>query len=206
MPIFHEHKLIFIHIPKNAGTSICKLFGLNNFDNQQVDLNSLFGQYQGTQLQHLKYNQLSQYLSPEIMSTYKYLAIIRSPIDRLVSEYQWLKSHHFWSQHLIKHLNSLREFLEYLEQLIDSGKIKNCFIHWHSQQSFIKGLDQTNPNVFIIRFEHLQEDLDRFLKSTKIKINVDSLQHLNQSVKNCNGIYGGDLELLNIVANKLENC
>ena len=36
MFINHKHKFIFIHIPKNAGTSIRNSFNINGYDKQVV--------------------------------------------------------------------------------------------------------------------------------------------------------------------------
>ena len=58
MPIYNKYKIIFIHIPKNAGTSINQWLGLVNQDNSVANTEFLFGQYNNIQLQHLKFNEI----------------------------------------------------------------------------------------------------------------------------------------------------
>lgn len=69
MPIDHKRKLIFIHIPKNAGTAIEKYCDMND-----------------TGHKHWKYY-FSKYSS--VWKEYTSFAIIRDPIDRFISCYRY---------------------------------------------------------------------------------------------------------------------
>lgn len=79
MPISHKHKLIFIHIPKNAGTSISQAEGM------EFDL----GGHHGPIFYQENY--------PEEWKSYTKFAIIRNPWDRMISIYEYAKmSESYW--------------------------------------------------------------------------------------------------------------
>ena len=176
MPLFHQHKVIFIHIPKTAGTSITSWLGYRNLDYNIVNLQYLFGKYNNLQLQHLKYNQLSCFIDKDIIDSYHYLVVIRNPKDRLLSEYYWLKNHSFWSVYLSNQLTTLETFLQYL---LSKQTLDYEFVHWHKQVDFIKGLNITSDKVHIIIFDKLIHDLDNFIKKTGIILSTNSLPKLN---------------------------
>ncbi len=68
MPISHEHKLVFVHIPKNAGTSITKAFNMVHEGHHQIQ----------------EYSQI-------LDLGYKSFCIVRNPWDRVVSCYEYAK-------------------------------------------------------------------------------------------------------------------
>ena len=70
--ITHDHKLIFVHIPKCAGRSICDIF------------NQRFDHYTA------KYYELE---FPKAWRMYQKMSIVRNPYDRLVSLYIYIKKH-----------------------------------------------------------------------------------------------------------------
>lgn len=71
MPISDEHKLIFIHIPKNAGTSITNTIGMTDIGHHRW------------QYYKLKYHQKWE--------SYTKISIIRNPWERVVSCYEYAK-------------------------------------------------------------------------------------------------------------------
>ena len=69
--IIDEENLIFVHIPKNAGTSICRYFNyLATYHETIYDFKETF---------------------PDKYNSYKKFAIVRNPYDRMVSWYFHLK-------------------------------------------------------------------------------------------------------------------
>ena len=70
--ISHEHKFIFIHIPKCGGTSIERFFKMK-LPRQGAHLN----------LKYYKKN-------TENYETYFKFTIVRNPWDKMVSEYKWM--------------------------------------------------------------------------------------------------------------------
>lgn len=93
-----KHETIFVHIPKCAGQTIETLFlndlGLNWQDDQRAKLLLRFNDQktQGPErLAHLFAQEYLdfKYVTPEeFLSFYKF-AIVRNPIDRLISELNW---------------------------------------------------------------------------------------------------------------------
>lgn len=88
MPINRKHKLLFIHIPKNGGTSIEKFFNMMNKD-------SFYGTNSITESgilyspQHLIPNLIEKYLGKDIYNTYFKFSFVRNPYDRVKSEFFW---------------------------------------------------------------------------------------------------------------------
>lgn len=105
MPIYDQHKLIFIHIPKCAGTSINNFYAPNlekKYSNpSSFSLKHMFGR----ELQHITARRMS-YLAPLRFRKYFKFAIVRHPVDRMYSEYKWRKS---WDIDTAKY--SFSEFL-----------------------------------------------------------------------------------------------
>ena len=74
--IIEERKMIFIHIPKNAGTSIKSIFSKKvekPFKHDTI------------------YSIKKEY--PDIYNSYKKFAIVRNPYDRMVSWYSYLRGY-----------------------------------------------------------------------------------------------------------------
>lgn len=70
--ITHDHKLIFIHVPKTGGRSVCEAFK-QRFDHFTI------AHYQ------------REY--PGLFDKYWKFAIVRHPLDRMVSSYHYIKEH-----------------------------------------------------------------------------------------------------------------
>lgn len=88
MPINKQHKLLFIHIPKNGGTSIENFFNMMGNDsfyggNSITESGVLYSP------QHLTPNLLQKYLGKNIYDTYFKFSFVRNPYDRVKSEFFW---------------------------------------------------------------------------------------------------------------------
>lgn len=162
MTICHERKLIFIHIPKNAGTSIIKAMGVEN-----IFMDKTIEEYK----EHYD----------EYWNKYKKFTVVRDPIDRFISAYKFarMKESGWFSatgeEGLEKHthyeLCNKMDINEYTSYLYKNPKEFN---RWNIPQTFIILNENNEIEIdYYVRFENLQEDLS--------KIAIESIQKLNSS-------------------------
>ena len=162
MTINREKKLIFIHIPKNAGTSIIKAMGVENLymDKTIEEYKEHYGDY---------------------WNEYKKFTVVREPIDRFISAYKFarmdesgwfsatgeegLEKHHHYE--LCNEMN-INEYISYLY------KNPEKFNRWISPQTFIISNENGEKEIdYYVRYENLLEDLQ--------KIGIDKIEKLNSS-------------------------
>ena len=162
MTICHERKLIFIHIPKNAGTSIIKAMGVEN-----MLMDKTIEEYK----EH--YN--------EYWDKYTKFTVVRDPIDRFISAYKFarMKESGWFSatgeeglgKHTHYELCNKMDINEYTTYLYKNRKEYN---RWNIPQTFIISNKNNEIEIdYFVRFENLQEDLK--------KIDIESIQKLNSS-------------------------
>lgn len=144
MPISHEHKLIFIHNPKTAGTSIMNYFDM---DVRTHDFST------SSRAKFSKY-----------WNNYKKFVVIRNPWDRFYSSFKYSKNEESYyhslnddkpihpDYHIIKNMK-FDEFVEFF------GYNRHLLRHqqWYPQKRYWM------DGVEIIRYEHLNSDLSKFL-------------------------------------------
>lgn len=70
--INHQHRLIFVHIPKTAGQSVLRFFGMHWHNHKDLA-------------------RYAQELGPDVLAGYLKCAIVRNPWDRLLSDYIYQK-------------------------------------------------------------------------------------------------------------------
>jgi len=162
MTICHERRLIFIHIPKNAGTSIIKAMGVENIymDKKIEEYKEHYGEY---------------------WDKYKKFTVVRDPIDRFISAYKFarMKESGWFSatgeEGLDKHVHyelcnemDINEYVSYLY------KNPTKFNRWIVPQFLLISNENDEIEIdYYVRFERLQEDLS--------KIGIKNIQKLNSS-------------------------
>lgn len=210
MPIFHDLKLAFVHIPKTAGTSIEKAcFTLSYEKNKTLDLNldafNLYNDpsYRTEQVsyslykgdiskdknflyyikKHCPYNKMLD-IFPEIVD-YTAFTIVRNPFERVVSYfyYHYSKKIGFFQNNKVK--------LEKADA--DDLKVIFCayleeFINSHrkiehkSQASYITDYNNNiYTNIIILRFENLLNDLGKFFPVLGISA-IPHITHRKKSI------------------------
>ena len=175
--IVDEHKTIFVHIPKNAGTSIKKLLVGNE------DFKSLKRPWKHETIANIKKS------NPEVYNSYKKIAVIRNPYDRMVSMYAFLKryrsSNDLLNTYQYNSKTNSYEIIETAKAPIDGfrywWKDKNADpqkIHGDleiAKRLFNSQSDWIDDTVHIIKYESLDNDLSDFLnKEIELPIENDS--------------------------------
>ena len=141
--IIDDHKTIFIHIPKSAGTSIEEYFGNKSVriqPNKHADIYEVKWKFRNS------YN------------NYRKFAIIRNPYDKMVSWYFYLRGI----------LGEHHEVLEFNEWVKNPLK----FWHADDPASYLKPQHEwIDDTVEIIKFENLNKELNNFFDK-KIKLPI----------------------------------
>ncbi len=172
-----------MHIPKCAGTSICR---------------SLFG---NIGINHLSIADYRVIFRREEFDSYFKFAFVRNPWDRLVDAYYFLKAGGLnerdkkWYE---ENLSAYKNFDSFVKVWVTPDNIKK-YIHFRAQRDFIciKG-DNTPVVDFIGYFENLDQDFTHV--SNRIGISSE-LMHLNKTAsgeKDYKAYY--DNEMIEIVS------
>ena len=179
--ISHKHKVIFIHIPKCAGSSIRDfLFDYPKLDWRKPNYDLLYGwcPERKIHLQHATSNQLLDLglISKKTWKEYFKFAFIRNPYDRAYSDYLWIQ----------KDRNIKGSFKDYITK---SGDFKKVFTnksvkeyrgdHLLQQTEFFdfEGLMKMD---FIGKFENIHNDMNHLKQLLHINKKFDS--HAKKSV------------------------
>ena len=140
--IIDQHKVIFIHIPKNAGTSIETFFENSSF---RIQPNK-----------HDTAHEIKRKF-PNAYNSYSKLAIIRNPYDRMVSWYFYLE------RQALKHVKDYGRSINNYNIIEFKKWIDEPLQFWYDPIHYLDPqhtwLDET---VKIIKFENLNEELNKF--------------------------------------------
>jgi chondroitin 4-sulfotransferase 11 len=151
--IIDKHKTIFIHIPKNAGTSIREYFG------QSLSVVKYgIKKHDDARAIHLKIR--------DSRRLYSRFAIVRNPYDRMVSWYFFVKLY-MKSQKT----NIEFDFKQWIKNPFkESYKKEKPYENWlnlHKDLLFRPQYTWVTPSkwsVTILKYENLKEELNKFLE------------------------------------------
>ena len=190
MPINQKHNLLFIHIPKNAGTTIENIFSMYGNENSiwQGKENNINGIKFAPQ--HLNYTLLTKtYPHINFNSMIKF-TFVRNPYNRVVSLFNWNLKHKYYTPKFDNKFTN-KEFNNFLKTFISKQDSSHKL-----PQNFYFDCDYD----FVGRVENFKEDFSRFLKIYNIPI-VYKGEHFNKT--NSNQILNNlSLENINLI-NKL---
>ena len=189
MPLNYEHKILFIHIPKCAGTSVERILNinkdsefytesltskvladlpLNNFTDEEYRLCA------SKNKQHYTYKELVKILPKNIIENFQKIAIVRNPYDRIVSEY-------CYSSRIV---NTCKDFEEFVKTALNLDLYTRNWLydgHLETQTSFLIN-EQKNFNSInkIFKFEELDACFDYFNKIIDKKQKFHARANINR--------------------------
>ncbi|MBD0823864.1 sulfotransferase family 2 domain-containing protein [Aestuariibaculum marinum] len=199
--ISHEHKCIFIHVPKTAGMSILSFFYPDvQFKTKRPDYEKLFGWCPKRRL-HMQHATAKQLLELELVTQeqwndYFKFTFVRNPWDRAYSDYKFIQKFSGVTGGFSDFINKSGPFYEILNNDNSQSYLGD---HLLPQTSFfdLEGEYQLN---FVGAFENFHVDIDEILKKLNIIKNFDI--HINKSKRKVNyaNFYTRSME--NLVATK----
>jgi hypothetical protein len=174
--INHEHKFIFVHIPKCGGTSIEKIFNIDAFYGDESTFTGWDDQYKFWRT-HASIKKIHSQTLGEFKDYFSF-AFVRNPWDKCVSEWLWLSSR---ESRLQDRKYTLKDYLLITHGFNDiesSAEKWGRSDHFATQYSFTC-VNNHNAIKFIGRFENLQADFD--IVCDKINIPRQQLPHYNKT-------------------------
>jgi len=156
-----RYRCIFVHIPKNAGTSILSALGASK------------GRW------HRSYVDYKMSNSKRFKEFFKF-SIVRNPYDRTVSIYEYLKAggnHKPGDLMVAEEIKSL-SFEEFVYSYLDEYKIHEILVARPQYLFLCDSLGDVQVD-FVGRYEHLSEDVAEIFR--KLQIEQHALENLNPS-------------------------
>ena len=179
MPIYRNHRLIHIHIPKTGGTAIEEYF--HEIGDMTWGPESWIGRERRNgrwyEFQHLSLPEL-QYLSNSEFESFDSFAVVRDPYSRLLSDYFWRQPH---LQLPVPEFPTLEAFLDAIPKDINSNWTEhiqnadqnraNFLIHVRPQYQYILDFHGNTIVDDILRFENLDTEIERIFNRYELRNN-----------------------------------
>lgn len=173
--ISHEHKTIFVHIPKTAGESIALYFLEDlGLDWKRKSSLMMFHDFSAKQeprnMTHLKAHQYLDYhfVSKHIFDDYFKFSFVRNPWSRVVSFYKYMS------------YNRVVSFKIFVSKLLpEFVALNNFFVAPQAEYIYDNNGDLLVD--FVGRFESLQKDFDTVLGT--LQLPQKTLPHFNKTIK-----------------------
>lgn len=166
MPLNHDKKIMFVHCPKAAGSTIEKALDMLK---EECLYNTKKHPVYNVCPQHLYASEILE-IYPNAKDYYKF-AIVRNPFVRLLSEFFYQHDTKTIIHHLVKKMN-FSEFLDYCFSLSEKDRLYLFDRHLENQYKF---LDVEGIEIF--KFEDLGRVFEKF--------NIPNNLHLRKS----SGVY-----------------
>ncbi len=175
MLVNHKRKLVFIHIPKNAGTTFKSVLYSTHGD---VEWERPFTDEKKYTHSPLK----SFYASFPESNDYKVITIIRNPYERAVSWYSYYRTPTYYNRHpQMRALHYAQQpFLEFLKWYNRSFKSKWEMlpqVWWYTHKNKLH-------SDYQIRFENLEQDINKV--SNELDMDIIKIPHNNKSSESFN--------------------
>ena len=172
MLVNHKRKLVFIHIPKNAGTTYKSVLYSTHGD---VEWERPFTDEKKYTHSPLK----SFYASFPESKDYKVITIIRNPYERALSWYSYYRTPTYYNRHpQMRAVHYAQQpFLEFLKWYNRSFKSKWEMlpqVWWYTHKNKLH-------SDYQIRFENLEQDINKV--SNELDMGIIKIPHNNKSTE-----------------------
>jgi hypothetical protein len=175
MLLSYDHRFIFIHNYRVAGTSIRKSLEkyvkrplLRRFFEEIGVGNKLSHHKWETFPAHIKAKELRRILPADLYDTFYKFAFVRNPWDWQVSLYHYMLKNKSHRQHRL--ISAMESFDEYIVWRVNEGKVL--------QKDFVTDSEGTMIVDFVGRYENLSKDFLQVCNALNINA---SLPHINKS-------------------------
>lgn len=175
MLISHKNKFIFVHVYKNAGTSIenaLQVYAANKFWRGIYHISKNLGIGKSPIKpcdQHAKASEIKAIIGDNMYFDYFSFAFVRNPWDWQVSLYKYsLKKEDHFQHDLIKSLGNFDSYIEW-----------RCNNEVEFQKSFILSDSGEKLVNFIGRFENLENDFQKICSHLDISAKLPRLKVSN---------------------------
>ena len=171
--ISHEHRCIFVHIPKCGGTSIEDAIWPGPRSEQDLWRGRYLNEDGLNQsLHHLYARQIRDVVGASVFSSYFKFAIVRNPWDRAVSQYVYVKLG--WPRMSPRQVWRLATFSNFLKTVKSVEDTK-----WASQHLYLYDDKGTLLVDHVGRFENLEDEFQTI--ATRIGLYGIELPHMKKS-------------------------
>jgi len=191
--IDYNRNIIFIHIPKCGGTSVENAL-FTDEEKTERNLFTLKGHpkhdlYEQGGLQHLSAKKVKEITTDEVYNNCYKFSVVRNPIDRLISQYNYTNQFIDFYSYLNLKPNNF-SFSEYLNAI--SNKYH---VHWRPQHEFIYNDKQELLVDEVFKLENI--------KNGKLEEKIGAkLPHHNKSYKHIESITEKDESIIKNIFSK----
>lgn len=158
MPIYPSHKAIFVHIPKNGGSTITTLLKRDRFLGRRLNVTDPRDNGRET------ISELLEVMGDEAKDYYKF-SFVRNPWDRFVSAYHYVCQR----RPEMETVTSYENFADFAEAFSKNPDQYLNIRYFRPQWTFLTDKDGNSPMDFIGRFENFDSDLQQVLRQLGIR-------------------------------------
>ena len=185
MLVNHKRKLLFVHIPKNAGTTFKSVLYSTHGDVEWERPFTDDRKYKHTRRfmrRNIHAPLKSFYASFPELNDYKVITIIRNPYERALSWYSYYRTPIYYNRHpnMRAVYYAQQPFLEFLKWYNRSFKSKWEMlpqVWWYTHKKKLH-------SDYQIRFENLEQDINKVSK--ELDMDINKIPHNNKSSESFN--------------------
>lgn len=162
MPISHDHKIIFVHIPKTGGTSIEYAFGMHGkinyigqkpYLNQKENLNTFFGK----KIQHYSLSEIRDRLCQCNFTDYTHWSLYKKIIDKLYHKNLFITNIKLFKNNRLKNYQHYKQYYKFTV-------IRNPY---ERIVSFFAWQDQNWTSKTVLSMSQFNEKLKNFINNSE---------------------------------------